>query len=290
MNRDSPGGIAVLTALAMLAFAANSIFCRLALAHTAIDPAAFTLVRIGAGAATLTVLCRIGAARQIAGGWLSAAALLAYAACFSFAYVTLGAGTGALLLFGAVQATMIGSGLVSGERFRLLQWAGFGGALAGLVALLAPGVTAPDPAGAALMIAAGIAWGAYSLLGRGTGDAIGATAGNFVRAAVLALPLLLLARGGVDGAGLLWAALSGAIASALGYAVWYTVLPRLPATLAATVQLSVPVITAFEGAIVLNEPITVRLILSSIAVLAGIGMVVRGRTRPVSPAPQAPAR
>jgi drug/metabolite transporter (DMT)-like permease len=280
MPGDGVARILLLTAVAMVAFATNSVLCRLALAQTAIDPAIFTVVRIVSGALTLWILClSVGRGHRIGGSWRGALALLAYAACFSFAYVSLDAGTGALLLFAAVQATMILWGLWRGERLAAIQWSGLAAALAGLVVLLAPGITAPEPAGATLMVAAGIAWGIYSLLGRGSSDPLGATAGNFLRAtppAVL-LALATLGSAGWDAAGLVYAVLSGALSSGLGYAVWYTALPGLTATRAASVQLSVPVIAALGGALLLAEPVTLRLALASAAVLGGIALVLRRR-------------
>lgn len=281
LPREGAARTLTLTAVAMAAFAANSVLCRLALAHTAIDPALFTLVRIVSGAATLWVLVlSAGRGRRIGGSWQGALALLAYAACFSFAYVSLNAGIGALLLFAAVQATMILWGLLRGERLVPLQWIGLAGAMAGLVLLLAPGVSAPEPAGAALMVVAGIAWGAYSLQGRGSADPLGANAGNFLRAAPPAALLALVAfGGGWDTAGLAYAVLSGALASGVGYAIWYAALPGLTAARAASVQLSVPVITALGGVMLLGEPVTLRLAVASAAVLGGIALVLRGRLR-----------
>lgn len=273
-----------LTAFAMFAFAANSILCRLALAHTTIDPATFTLVRLVSGAVVLSLLAFSQGRRAVAGSWPAAMALLVYAAGFSFAYVSLPAATGALLLFGAVQATMIISGLVSGERLTVLQWSGLSLAVIGLTMLLAPGVTAPEPTGAMLMATAGIAWGIYSLLGRGGADPLATTAGNFGRAAALAIPLLVLMASRWDKAGLFLAAVSGAVASGIGYAVWYAALPGLTATRAASVQLSVPVITALSGVLLLSEPVSTRLLLTSMAVLSGIALVVWAREPVSSPA------
>jgi drug/metabolite transporter (DMT)-like permease len=266
-----------LTAVAMCAFAANSIFCRLALAQTTIDPATFTVVRIAAGALILSALSFVGGRRSVGGSWSGAAALLGYAACFSVAYVSLTAATGALLLFGAVQATMILRGLFTGERLSMMQTCGLGVAVAGLLVLLAPGIAAPNLIGAALMIAAGIAWGIYSLLGRASSDALGTTAGNFLRAAPMSLPLLLVATPHWDAQGMIWATLSGALASGVGYAIWYAALPGLSSTRAATVQLSVPVITALSGSVILGEALTLRLLIASAAVLGGIALVVLGR-------------
>jgi len=283
------GRAALLTLLAMLAFAANSILCRLALTQSAIDPAGFTLVRIASGAASLWLIARVtGHAKAGGGSWRGAAALLAYAAAFSFAYLTMTAGTGALLLFGAVQATMILAGLYRGERLVPLQWGGLALALGGLALLLAPGLSAPDPLGALLMVAAGAAWGIYSLLGRASRDPIATTTGNFLRAAPMAAVLALLAAlaeplsgGGLrwDQGGLIYAVLSGALASGVGYSIWYAALPALTAARAASVQLSVPVITALVAVLALGERITPVLAVASVAVLGGIALVIVGKSR-----------
>jgi drug/metabolite transporter (DMT)-like permease len=267
-----------LTAVAMLAFAGNSLLCRLALQHSGIDPASFTSVRLTSGAVVLWALVRWRGQRP-AGDWGSAAALFVYAAAFSYAYLSLSAGTGALLLFGAVQATMLGWGLWRGQRLGWGQTAGLMLALGGLVALLLPGVTAPPAVGALLMLAAGVAWGVYSLRGRGAGDPTAVTAGNFVRASALAVPLALAALpwARVDVAGLLWALCSGAVTSGLGYAVWYTALKGLQPTSSASVQLSVPVLTALGGVALLSEPLTLRLALCSAAILGGIACVITGQ-------------
>ena len=275
--------VAALTALTMGAFAANSVLCRLALRETGIDAATFTAVRLTAGALMLWVVVRArGRASRSGGGWASAAALFAYAAAFSFAYLTLTTGTGALLLFGAVQLTMIGYGRARGERLSAVQTAGLVLALAGLVYLVLPGLTAPPLGPAALMAASGVAWGVYSLRGRSTADATAATASNFLRAAPMAVALgaaLALSGAAVrpDGRGLAYAVLSGAVTSGLGYVVWYAVLPALRATSAATVQLSVPVLAALGGVALLGEPVTLRLALAAVAVLGGIALVLRGR-------------
>ncbi len=270
----------LLTVLAMTAFAANSVLCRLALKHSAIDPASFTAIRLVSGALMLWLLirCRHGS-NQVSGNWTSAFALFVYAAAFSFAYVTLAAGAGALLLFGAVQATMILAGLRGGERFTLRQGCGLVLALAGLIAMMLPGLSAPPLSGALLMLAAGIAWGGYSLRGRGVLDPAAATAGNFLRAAPMALALgaVLLPWLRADARGALLAMLSGALASGLGYVLWYAALRGLNATRAATVQLSVPVIAALGGVMFLGEPITLRLSLASGAILGGIALVLSGR-------------
>lgn len=272
--------VVLLTALAMLAFAANSLLCRVALKETGIDAASFTAIRIASGALMLWLIVRLRDGRVGGhGSWLSAFALFAYAAAFSYAYVSLPAAVGALLLFGAVQATMIGYGMARGERFNPRQTLGLALACGGLVGLLLPGLSAPPLAGATLMIAAGVAWGVYSLRGRGGSNATALTAGNFLRALpfAAALSLAMLSRASVDTAGTGYAIASGALASGLGYAIWYTALPGLRATNAATVQLSVPVIATLGGALFLDEAITTRLVLASIAVLGGIALVITGR-------------
>ena len=275
----SPARTLVLTALAMAAFAGNSLLCRLALRQTGIDAATFTAIRLVSGTVVLWLIARRFRGAQAGGGnWLSAWALFAYAACFSFAYVSLPTGTGALLLFGAVQATMIGYGLWSGERLRLAQLAGLALAFCGLAGLLLPGVSAPPLGGSVLMLVAGMSWGIYSLRGKGAGDPTRVTAGNFLRAAPLALALslfMLLFKGAaLDAAGFWLAMASGALTSGIGYAIWYTALPALKATSAASVQLSVPVIAALGGIAFLGEPVTLRLVLASAAILGGIALVV----------------
>ena len=272
----------LLTAVAMLAFAGNSLLCRIALRETPIDPTSFTSLRIIAGALTLWLLVRVNRPRRTgAAHWLSACALFAYAIAFSLAYVSLSAATGALLLFGAVQVTMIGAGLARGERFDARQWMGFATAIVGLGGLLIPGVTAPPLLGASLMIAAGVAWGIYSLRGRAGGDPTATTAGNFMRAVPLAIVASVIALPwfGFDVEGALYALASGALASGIGYAIWYAALPALSATSAATVQLSVPVIAAFGGVVLLDEPLTSRLSIASVLVLGGIALVISSRRR-----------
>lgn len=282
MRTDHAMRTAMLTAMAMTAFSANSVLCRLALSQPGADPAAFTLIRIASGALTLWLLTVFaGRGGRIRGSWPGALALLGYAAAFSYAYVSLTAGTGALLLFAAVQATMIIRGLVKGERLIFRQWVGLILALTGLTVMVAPGVTAPPPVGATLMVFAGIAWGAYSLLGRDGSPPLEATAGNFVRAAPLALLLALpvLWHMSAPPTGIVYAVLSGALASGIGYALWYAALPGLRAASAASVQLSVPVITALAGALLLGEVISLRLIAASASVLGGIALVVLGKAR-----------
>lgn len=261
----------------MIAFAGNSLLCRIALSETNIDAASFTAIRLISGAIMLWLVLQMRSDTQSGrGNWVSAFALFSYAAGFSFAYVSLPTATGALLLFGAVQATMIGYGIWTGERLLKPQLFGLLLAFGGLVGLLLPGLTAPPLSGAILMLGAGVAWGIYSLRGKGAGDPTKVTAGNFIRAVPIAAVLSAVTLNGafVDAAGFWYAVSSGALASGLGYAIWYTALPALEATSAATVQLSVPVIAALGGIIFLGEPITFRLAIASIAILGGIALVI----------------
>jgi drug/metabolite transporter (DMT)-like permease len=271
----------LVTLLAMVAFAGNSLLCRAALRHTAIDPASFTALRLLAGAlATWGILAARGL-RQ-GGSWGSALALFAYAAGFSFAYLTLPAGVGALLLFLAVQATMVAGGLRRGETLGRPQGAGLALAAAGLGILLLPGLSAPPLGGALLMLGAGAAWGLYSLRGMGSADPGAATAGNFLRAVPLGLLLVLanLPRLRLDLAGSLYAVLSGALASGVGYVLWYQALKGLRASAAASVQLSVPILASLAGVLALGEPFTLRLGLASAAILGGIALVLGWRPAP----------
>ena len=288
-----------LTLLAMIAFASNSLLCRLALKQTSIDAASFTFIRIFSGAVALWLIMKIrtwlitdrtpspraasfshSSLRRttcfVAGNWLSALALLVYAAGFSFAYTTLSAGTGALLLFGAVQATMIFWGMHKGERLDATQIAGFLIAVTGLVVLVFPGLSAPPLIGSILMLGAGVAWGIYSLRGKGERNPASATTGNFVRAVpfAAAVSIIFVPWAHVDFTGVTYAIISGAITSGLGYVIWYSALPGLTATSAASVQLSVPVLAATGGILLLSELVTLRYVLASIAVLGGIALVV----------------
>lgn len=271
----------VLTAAAMVAFAANSLLCRLGLQHGSIDAASFSSVRLLSGAMTLALIVRLRASAtpSMTCDVLAAGMLFAYVACFSFAYLSLSAGTGALILFGAVQLTMFVAGWRAGERFTTLAAGGFVAAVAGLVALVLPGVTAPAPLGAALMTAAGVAWGIYSLRGRGISDPLAATARNFLWATPMALALSLLAarQAHADTGGIVLAVASGAITSGVGYVVWYAALRGLTALRAAAVQLAVPPLAAFGGALWLGETITTRLVVASVAILGGIALVVSAR-------------
>jgi drug/metabolite transporter (DMT)-like permease len=284
----------LLTLGAVVCFAANSLLCRLALRQGRIDAASFTSIRIVAGAVALwLILGWRGQSVRKGGSWISALALFMYAAAFSFAYLSLPAGTGALLLFVAVQATMIAWGLRKGEQFHIRQWIGLTLALAGLVLLLLPGFASPSISGSILMLAAGLAWGVYSLRGKAASNPAQTTAGNFFRAMpmTLLLSFALLRWIRFDLVGIEYAIASGAITSGVGYIIWYTALPGLKATSAATVQLSVPVLAALGGILFLNEPITLRFLVSSVAVLGGIALVVIGKravTTPMSASRQSP--
>ena len=272
----------LLTAAAMIAFAANSVLCRLALGAELIDAASFATVRTISGAIVLGAILLMRASKNYGKpDWRSVTALYLYMVFFSFAYLSLSAGTGALVLFGAVQLTMFSVALKSGEHFSYLSWVGLVMAIAGLVYLVSPGVTAPDPLGAALMAIAGVAWGLYSLVGRSAGDATAATANNFLYAVPLVVltNIVFLDDIHVSSAGAAYAILSGAVASGLGYVVWYAALRGLSATSAATVQLSVPVIAAIAGVILLSEQVTLRLVLASCATLGGVALVLAQRKR-----------
>jgi drug/metabolite transporter (DMT)-like permease len=271
-----------LTAAAMVAFAANSVLCRLALGAGLIDAASFATVRTVAGAVILGVLLVLRPRERTARpNWKSVVTLYLYMVFFSFAYLSLSAGTGALVLFGAVQLTMFIVALRSGEYFSKISWVGLLLAIAGLVYLVSPGVTAPDPFGAALMAVAGVSWGFYSLVGRSASDPVEATAHNFIYSVplVVATSVVFIGRFEVSAGGIAYAIGSGAIASGIGYVIWYAALRRLRATSAATVQLSVPVIAAIGGALLMSEAVTARLVIASIATLGGVALVLLQRSR-----------
>jgi drug/metabolite transporter (DMT)-like permease len=273
----SPLRLFAYTTLTMLAFAANSVFCRMALKQTGIDAASFTSVRLLAGAAMLLLLMRLQNKAPLRhGSWRSALALFIYAAALSFAYRSINTGAGALMLFGAVQATMILAGFIAGERMSALQSIGFAAALTGLVILVSPGVQAPSLGDSLIMLVSGIAWGLYSLWGRGLPDAAAATAGNFLRTVPLTLTLSLLASPWMtlDAHGVLYAVLSGALTSALGYVLWYRVLQQLRAMTASTIQLSAPLLAALGGIALLGEVFTRDLLIASLLILGGIWLVV----------------
>ncbi|UIJ72729.1 DMT family transporter [Aurantimonas sp. HBX-1] len=273
-----------LTAVAMVAFAGNSLLARLALVDGAMDVAGFTGFRLASGAAVLALIAlRSGKSSDgestIGGSWASALALFVYAIAFSLAYVRLGAAVGALILFTSVQAAMIGWGLYRGERPTGREIAGLSVAFTAFVLWLVPAVTRPDPLGTLLMISAGVAWAVYSLRGRAAGDPMRATAGNFIRTLPLAVPLALVSlwRDGVTAEGLILALASGCVASALGYIVWYRALAGLSALAAAIVQLSVPVIAALGAVLFLSETLSLGFIVAATFVLGGIGFALSAR-------------
>jgi drug/metabolite transporter (DMT)-like permease len=268
----------LLTSLAMLAFAGNNLLTRGALGANLIDAPSFALIRLASGAAILAVLQRVRGGPVVgAATWGASLALAGYAIAFTAAYTLIGAGTGALLLFGAVQATMIGTGLVRGERPRARDWGGLALAVGGLVLLVLPGVTAPSPLGAVLMLAAGGCWGAYSLAGRGSADPLAATAGNFWRASILTLLALawFVQPSTVTANGVLLAVVCGALASGVGYTIWYGALPGLSRWRASLVQLTVPVLTALAATVLLDETINFRLAAATTLVVAGVWLSVR---------------
>jgi drug/metabolite transporter (DMT)-like permease len=260
----------------MVAFAGNSLLCRLALKHTAIDAASFTSIRLLSGALMLWLIDRTRRKGRfcLAGNWLSAVALFAYAALFSYAYDTLPAAAGALLLFGAVQTTMIGYGLCQGERLRHRQLFGLVCALGGLAGLMMPGLSAPPFAGSMLMLGAGVAWGVYSLCAKGSGDPGSVTAGNFLRTLPLAagLSMVMVGDASLDSAGIGYALVSGALASGLGYVMWYAAAKAMTAASAAVVQLTVPIIAAVGGIVFLEELVTIRLLVAAVAILGGVAL------------------
>ena len=268
------------TIITMIAFAANSLLCRMALKETSIDAASFTTLRLLAGAAMLWLLMR--AQRQAPlqhGSWRSALALFLYAVTLSYAYRTINTGAGALMLFGAVQATMLIAGFLAGERLRGWQTVGFVAAVSGLLVLVLPGVEAPALGDALLMLASGVAWGVYSLWGRGQPHPAAATAGNFLRAVpfTLLLSLLALPWMNLDMRGITYAVLSGAVTSALGYVLWYRVLQHMRAMTASTVQLSAPVLAALGGIAFLGEALTRDLLIASVLIIGGIWLVLQRR-------------
>ena len=268
-----------LTGVAMLAFAGNSILCRLALRDGAIDPASFTSIRLVSGAVTLMIIfwiTRRGDTPRAHGSWLSACVLFFYAICFSYAYITLSAGAGALILFGFVQGTMIAIGIWSGDRPTTPEWLGWSLAFAGLVWLVLPGVEAPPWSGASLMAVAGIAWGVYSIRGRTESDALASTASNFMLTIPMVAVLTLVTFTGADISthGIILAVVSGAITSGIGYVIWYAALEYLSAIQAALVQLSVPAIATAGGVLLLLEPLSLRLLIASTLVLGGISIAL----------------
>ncbi|MET1219045.1 MAG: DMT family transporter [Glaciecola sp.] len=275
--------VVIMSIIALIAFAANSVLCRLALHETDIDPASFTTVRLVSAAFMLSIIVLFSVKGTSTktffaqGSWSGSIALFVYAAAFSLAYIELTAATGALILFGMVQVAMLSISFAQGQRFTRWQWLGFSLAIVGLLLLFLPSASNPDVLSACLMAIAGVAWGVYSILGKGVSQPLLMTCGNFVRSIPLTLVLsvLWLTHFQVDALGLWYAVLSGALASGLGYAVWYGVLPSIPGTQAATLQLAVPVIATVGGIVLLDESLTTMFVLASISILGGIGLVLK---------------
>jgi len=291
-TRPAGPATAMYTVSALIAFAANSIFCRLALRDGATDPASFTLIRLASGATVLLLICAVGGWKiRSAGGWGSGLLLFLYALPFAYAYRDVSAGTGALLLFGAVQITMIAAAALGGHRPNGAEWTGLAVAFGGMVYLVSPGIESPSVTGSALMSVAGIAWGLYTVRGKGSASPLADTAGNFSRATLPALLAGILAGIGTPGetgtvvglhvepAGAVYALASGIAASGIGYALWYSALRGLTEVRAAVVQLGVPLITAVAGVVILSEPATFRLLAASALILGGIAVAITGRTK-----------
>jgi drug/metabolite transporter (DMT)-like permease len=278
--------LVALTVIAMIAFAANSILARLAFATAGAEPLSYTGIRLAAGAVTLTVLLLARQKRPWppAGSWSGAAALAGYALFFSIAYVLLGAGTGALILFASVQIGILGWAVYKGDRPGLLEWVGLAIAFAALIYLVSPGLVAPHPLGTLMMVVAGLCWAGYTLIGRGSQSPLADTTGNFIRTVPVAMALIIagLVTGPIDPLAAAYAIASGAIASGLGYAIWYAVLPSLTRTRAAIVQLTVPAIAATGGVALIAEPLTWRLTLSSLGIIGGVAfaLIAGDRRRP----------
>jgi drug/metabolite transporter (DMT)-like permease len=272
--------VAVLTAIAMLAFAANSVLARLAFATANAEPLSYTGVRIASGAIVLAALLMLrrqpGTRLAFGGSWRAAAALFGYALAFSVAYILLGAGTGALILFASVQVGILGWAVLKGDRPSILEWLGLAVAIAGFVYLVSPGLVAPHPLGTLLMVGSGLCWAAYTLLGRGSQSPLTDTAGNFVRCLPIAIVLIVAAllTQPMHPLALAYAVASGAIASGLGYAIWYAALPSLTRPRAAIVQLTVPAIAAAGGVLLIGEPLTPRLVIASMGILGGVAFAL----------------
>jgi len=269
----------VYTSVTMLAFAGNSILCRMALRDGAIDPASFTSIRLLSGAVALLLIVRLtsnDASIREHGGWISGLVLFFYAICFSYAYISLSAGAGALILFGFVQGTMIAIALWSGDRPSVSEWLGWLLAFGGLVWLLIPGIEAPPAVGAMLMALAGIGWGVYSIRGRNETNALVSTCSNFVysMAFVIVLTAIMYTSADITNRGVILAVISGALTSGVGYVIWYAALNYLSAMQAALVQLSVPAIAAAGGVILLAEPVSLRLLTSGALILGGISLAL----------------
>lgn len=272
------------TTIALVFFAANSLICRLALGAASIDALNFTGIRILSGAISIGIIAGVvnGNFKKHSGSWLSALALCGYATAFSFAYVRLSAGTGALILFGAVQATMFVWGLRQGEKPRRSQWGGLLVALAGFVILMLPGIRKPSLTGAMMMALAGAAWGVYSIRGAAAIDPVAVTGDNFLRAVILMVPIYLLffPTPGISVKGAVWASFSGAVTSGIGYVLWYKALKHLTSTRAAVVQLFVPLIAVLGGIVLLDENPTLRLIVPAVMIVMGVSAYLLGKRRP----------
>ena len=282
--RASSFQIVLLTTLAMIAFASNSLLNRLALGQKAIDPTSYTTIRLTSGAVMLFLLASLqkkNGQAALRGSGLSAALLFLYAITFSFAYLSLSAGTGDLILFGSVQVTMLLVALQRGERPQIMEWVGLVLALGGLVYLVFPGLSAPSLLGSALMLLAGVAWGFYSIRGRGSQNPLADTAGNFMYAVPMVMAIFVIAFRNIQIStnGILLATLSGALASGVGYVIWYSALRGLSTTRAAILQLSVPVIAAWGGVLLLDETISTRLLIAGVLILGGIGLSVLTREK-----------
>ena len=272
----------LLTGIALIAFAANSVLCRAALGEATIDASSFTVIRLLSGAFVLFVILQLKHPKSVtssSGSWVASTMLFLYAITFSFAYISLDTGTGALILFGTVQITMILLSVINGTRLHPTEWMGVALAFAGFVYLISPGVSTPSISGFVLMTIAGVAWGIYTLKGRGSKNPLMDTGSNFFRTVPMAIVVAIIAvqNAHLSYEGVLLAILSGGVASGLGYAIWYNALGGLSATQAAVVQLLVPVIAAAGGVIFVSEPITLRLTLSALMILGGILLVVLGR-------------
>lgn len=276
--------IVLLTTLAMVAFAANSVLARLAFATGGAEPMSYTGIRLASGAIVLFILLGLSQRtlpQTVAGNWRAAGSLFGYALAFSVAYIMLGAGTGALILFASVQVGIFGWAILKGDRPGLLEWLGLAVALGAFAYLVSPGLVAPHPIGTILMVGAGFCWAAYTLLGRGSQSPLADTAGNFARTLPLAIVLLVasLVSGPINPTAAAYAVASGALASGVGYAIWYAVLPQLPRTTAAIVQLTVPAIAALGGVALIGEQLSLRLVIASVGIIGGVAIALTGADR-----------
>ncbi|MDN4502373.1 DMT family transporter [Alteromonadaceae bacterium BrNp21-10] len=281
------------TSLALLAFAGNSVLCRLALHHLQMDAGSFTGIRLIAGAITLLLLVSLFNLRQLprhdkplshqlrsAGSWSAACMLFVYAIAFSYAYITLDTGTGALILFAAVQITMLVVNALRGNRLLMMEWMGLLLAMLGLVYLLLPTLSIPTLTGFVLMLMAGMAWAFYTFAGQGSTQPLLATTSNFLRTLPIAIPMLLVGLGQSDMPmeGVLLAVLSGAMASGVGYTLWYLALRHLTTVLAAVVQLMVPIVAALFGILFADEMLTQTLAVASVLIVGGLLLVLMAKT------------